>query len=450
MKLRPWTPGPLAESAAGPPRPGFLGLAAFLAPAYLRFALKIRSVRVTGADILGRLYDESRRGESRFLVAFRHPGDADPHLAFWFLHVRLPRDLGRRRRDFGGRFLAGAEIPLWGGPLVRWALRNAGTVPVRHGVLDRETLDSLVASIAEDPRPVALAPEGQVTYHAGTVQALDEGVARLALWASDRRAGEGRPLPVRIVPLAVDYRYTPRARARLPSFLSRLERRCGLPEGPGTGIRARLDRIWERLVSLAEEHYARTYGQAPAPEGTGIRERLERILEGSLSRLEAFYGRSSPGSDPGGAAGFKARTLAARSAAMERVFHPGARWEGLCPLERGLARRTAAEAFFLDRHQQLVDLGEYLDPAYAGPEGSETPPDRLVEIAQNLWDLANRLEGGDISTRSRAFRKDVILTVGNPVDAGRREGETGRAAARRVLSDLRREFEALAAGSSRQ
>ena len=91
-----------------------------------------------------------------------------------------------------------------------------------------------------------------------------------------------------------------------------------------------------------------------------------------------------------------------------------------------------------------MDLGEYLDPAYAGPEGSETPPDRLIEIAQNLWDLANRLEGGDIASRSRDFRKDVVLRVGAPVDASRREGEGSRAAALRVLEALSAEFRALA------
>lgn len=453
MKMRTWKPGPLSESRPERPRPWFLGLAALLAPVYMMLSLRIRSVRVEGAAILGGQYESARRGRSRFLVAFRHPGDADPHLAFWFLHVRLPRELGRSRRDFGGRFVAGAEIPLWGGPLVRWALRNAGTVPVRHGSLDRATLDSLVASIAEDPLPVALAPEGQVTYHAGTVQSLDEGVARLALWASERLAASGRPLPVRIVPLAVEYRYPPGARARLPAFLSRLERRCGLPYATGTGIRERLDRIWERLVGLAERHYARTYGQAPAPAGTDLRRRLEFLLEGVISRVESFYGRAPAGRAGPGRSGpedLKARTMAARAAAMERVFHPGVRWDGMSPVERGMARRIAAEAFFLDRHQQLVDLGEYLDPAYAGPEGSEAEPDRLVEIAQNLWDLANRLEGGDIARRSRAFRKDVVLTVGTPVEAYREAGESRREAAGRILGTLRAGFETLAAGPAPQ
>lgn len=450
MKTRPWKPSTRTESRPEEAKPWFVALAALLAPAYMRLALRIRSVRVEGAEVLGGQYDAARGGRSRFLVAFRHPGDADPHLVFWFLHVRLPGELGRARKDFGGRFVSGAEIPLWGGPLVRWALRHAGAVPVRHGSLDRPTLDTLVTSIAEDPRPVALAPEGQVTYHAGTVQPLDEGVARLALWAAERMAASSRPLPVRIVPLAVEYRFTPRARARLPAFLSRLERRCGLADGSALALRERLDRIWERLVTVAEDHYARTYGQAPAPPGSGIRERLERILDGSLARLEAFYGLPSRGPDTGGTAGLKARTMAARAAAMDRVFHSPARWKGMSPLERGLARRTAAEAFFLDRHQQLVDLGEYLDPAYAGSEGSETSPDRLIEIAQNLWDLANRLEGGDIASRSRAFRKDVVLRVGAPVDASRREGEGSRTAARRVLSDLHRAFEDLASKHSAQ
>lgn len=439
MKLPRWEPALRDESRPGSAKPWFISLVALLAPAYMRAALRIRSVKVEGAGVLGRLYDEARRGESRFLVAFRHPGDADPHLAFWLLHAGLPRELKRPRQDFGARFVSGDEIALWGGPLVSWALRNAGTVPVRHGYLDRPSMDALVAAIADSPTPVALAPEGQITYHVGSVPALDEGTARLALWAGDRLGATGRPLPIRIVPLAVEYRFTAAARARLPAFLSRLERRCGLADGGGDAPRARIERIWERMVGLAERLYARVYGQAPAPKGSGLRERLAQLLEGSIARLEAFYGLA-----PGAGAGIKARTMAARTAAMARVFYDRGRWEAMSPLERGMARKAAAEAFFLDRHQQLVDLGEYLDPAYAGPEGARTPPDRLIELAQNLWDLAQRLEGGDVSTRTRDFSKDVVLRVGAPVEAAPRAGERSRSAAKRVTEELHAGFVALA------
>lgn len=441
MKLPRWEPALREESRPGSAKPWFISLVAFLAPAYMRAALRIRSVKVEGAGILGRQYEEARRGESRFLVAFRHPGDADPHLAFWFLNVRLPRELRRPRKDFGARFVSGDEIALWGGPLVRWALRNAGTVPVRHGYLDRPAMDALVDAIAESPTPVALAPEGQISYHVGSVPALDEGTARLAIWAAGRLGATGRPLPIRIVPLAVEYRFSAAALARLPSFLSQLERRCGLADGGSEAPRARIERIWDRMVGLAEDHYARVYGQAPAPRGSGLRERLELLLEGSITRLEAFYGLT-PGTGAGSE--LKARTMAARSAAMARVFYNRGRWESMSPLERGMARKAAAEAFFIDRHQQLVDLGEYLDPAYAGPEGSRTPPDRLIELAQNLWDLAQRLEGGDVSTRTGVFSKDVVLRVGDPIEAAPRNGEKSRSAARRITEELHAGFVALA------
>lgn len=434
MKLDPWETGPLPEAHAERPRPWFLALASFLAPAYLRLALKVRSVRMEGAETLKGLYREAGEGKARFLVAFRHPGDADPHIVFWALNCRLAKKiLGRGRGAFGGRFVSGAEIPLWGGPVVRWALRNAGTVPVAHGRLDRRALDYLVRAIMEDPTPVVLAPEGQVSYHSGTVQSLDAGVARLALWASERLADAGNPIPVRLVPLSVDYRFLPDAYDRLPGFLSRLERRCGIQEALDGEIRERLARLWERLVSVAEEQYARVYNLALAPEGSCVRERIRRLIEGALARVEAFYGLSPSGD-------LRARVMAARAEAMERVFHPDERWKRMSPLERGMARRTAGEAFFLDRHQQLTDLAEYLDPDYAAPDA---PPDRLIETAQNLWDLANRLEGGDIGFRSRTFRKDVVLTAGPPVTAERHAGEKKHAAAERILSELFREFAAL-------
>lgn len=447
MKLKTWKPGPLPHAHPDRARNWFLALASVLAPPYVRLALNVRSVSIKGAEALALLYREAGEGRSRFLVAFRHPGDADPHLVFWALHSLLGRQLRRSKADmdpastggrFGGRFLSGSEILLWGGPLVRWALRNAGTVPVTHGRQDRATLDAVVNAIVESPLPVVLAPEGQVTYHTGTVQALDAGAPRLALWASDRLAASGNPLPVRIVPLAVDYAYGEEARSRLPRFLSRLERRCGLPESPALTAHERLGCIGNRLVETAERFYQATYGQAPAPEGSSLRERILRLVEGALAREEAFYGLA-PSAD------FRTRVMTARAGTMERVFRPARDWESMSPLEREMARRAAGEAFYLDRHQQLADLAEYLDPAYAEADG---PFDRLVEAAQNLWDLANRLAGGDIGDRSRTFPKDVVLTVGGSVTVERRPGEKTKEASARVLSELRREFETLAAGGA--
>ena len=75
----------------------------------------------------------------------------------------------------------------------------------------------------------------------------------------------------------------------------------------------------------------------------------------------------------------------------------------------------------------------FLDPAYLD---GEPHFNRLVETAQNLHDFANRLEGMGPKHRSKYFRKDATLIVGEPICASRQEGEGRKEAAKRVQLQL--------------
>lgn len=442
MKMKPWIPREAVQILLGRQSRVFLGVTALLGPAYARFILRLSRVGLEGQAILVEEYRRSVSDEGRFIVAYRHPGDADPHLVFHVL-TNLLRGLAPATEADGrpgAWYPSGTEVQLWASPLVQWALRNAGIVPVRHGSVDRAALDYLVRAVAERHRPMAIAPEGMASLNGGIVPELDPGTARIALLAAERLNSKGTPMPVRILPVAIEYSYgRTTSAARLCRFIGRLERRIGIARGDRkaetspAAIKARLLTLWEGLADIAERAYARAWGVKPAPEGSGLKERIRTLLDASIARLEAFYGVIP-------AASLKARILNIRAESLHRVFYSREELAGFSRLELGAARRGAAEAFFLDQIYMVAALAQFLDPAYL--EG-DPHFNRLVETAQNLHDLANRLEGMGIKHRSKYFLKDALLIVGKPVEAVRLPDESRKEAAERVQRALEDGFRAL-------
>ncbi|MDP3176578.1 MAG: hypothetical protein Q8M76_01660 [Spirochaetaceae bacterium] len=449
MSFKPWIPRVAARIEPGEQSRSFVGVASFLGPAYARFILRLSRIGVEGRERLVEEYRRSAADIGRFVIAYRHPGDSDPHLVYHVLTNLLAGEASATGPDGrpGAWYPSGTEVQLWASPLVLWALRNAGIVPVRHGGVDRAVLDYLVRAVAQRRRPMAIAPEGMCTFHRDELSELDPGTARIALLASERLAASGSPLPVRILPVAIHYTFSrTTSAAKLGRFVSRLERRLGL-DGSVTrdrrsrrrraddpaSIRDRLLKVWEALVSVAESSYSRSWGIKPAPAGSGLRDRLVAVVEASIGRLEAYYGVAP-------ASSLKARILNIRAEALGRVFYTEEELAAFSPVGLGAARRGAAEAFVLDQVYLAAAVAQFLDPSYI--EG-EPRFDRLVETAQNLHDLANRLEGLGMRHRSRYFLKDAFLVVGEPIEASRREGESRREAADRVQGELSEGFRKL-------
>ena len=323
-------------------------------------------------------------------------------------------------------------MQLWASPLVLWALRNAGIVPVSHGGVDRAALDYLVQSVAERRRPMAIAPEGMTTLHCNTLPELDPGTSRIALLAAERLADSGKAIPVSILPLSIDYSYErTTSPARLSRFLDRLEKRIGVAS-PGKGgnskleLKQRILEVWERMIGIAETVYARSWNIKPAPEGSSLRERTLVLLDESIRRLEAFYAVVP-------AQSLKARILNIRAESLRRVFFLQEEIIAFSDLEREAFKRGSAEAYFIDQIYSASAVALFLDPAYLD---GEPHFNRLVETAQNLHDFANRLEGMGLKHRSRYFRKDALVIIGEPISASRKEGESRKEAAKRIQQEL--------------
>ncbi len=427
--------------------------------------LRVRRFETHNVDRLVRLYRQLQDGSIRLIVAFRHPGTEDPGVVS---HL-LCSIVGREARHLGTplrtaprmHFLYGRDVPEWGGKYLAWFLPQIGGISVFAGKHNSESINTLRRYMRDKDQPLAMAPEGQVTYHADRVAALEPGTAQLAFWCLEDLRRQGRSEEVVIAPVCTSYHYRDGDWAGLERIVGDMEKECGLPEVAGLAIAPgrrppprpdaasreklyrRFLRLARHLVSVAEAFYARFYGArfppAPVEEGTaGLQERIERLCDAALSTAEGYFGLPSKGD-------FVTRVFAVRYAGLSWIFREDIEeLSRIPPLERVLADRIAAEAWLRLRHMELVDILEYIRTDYLQPDSGI---DRFVESVLNLRDVVNRLEGGNISGHRNPFRKTARIIVNEPIAVSPWWGlykENRRRAVAEVTGALARSFREVA------
>ena len=439
----------LASSAVDP---FALFLIRALGPLYAKVALRIDGVELRHADRLVEAWREFQEGRARLILAFRHPYGDEPQLFSRVFDVLAPREARRLGAPLPlaphARFVHGYEVPLWSGPLVRWLLPRIGAVPVYHVRFDSASVARLRSIAREGPHPLALAPEGQVSYRSETLPRIESGTARLAFWCAEDLEKAGGRLPVLVLPLSVHYRYDEAGIGKLEAFVARLERTCGLgaPRSDRSAdrsarsfaLKARLVELDLALLSMLERFYGLGRPGKASDDAVDRDKRLDEVLETALARAEAMLGIGAEGADR------IARVYRIRQEGWDRIY-PDRRGGKTSPLERALADRRAGEAWYAMRHMETVDLANYLDGGYLdGPANGKAPSfGRLVESAYSLADLASRLVGGDISHRPNFLRKRAIVFAAGAIDLGARYPEYSRdrrAAVEDATADLAKAY----------
>jgi hypothetical protein len=447
-----------------------------VSPAYLRLGEGIAGVRTENAETLLGELEEFFAGRTRLIIAFRHPSVSDAPLLAYLFSRRLPRiarRLGRRLpRRTHVHFLYGRGVPVWAGAPLAWILPRIAAIPVYNRRHDSRGMATVRAAALEGRFPLALAPEGQVSYHNKAFGDLEAGTGRIALWCRDDLRAAGRREDVRILPLSIEYRYPGEGRAALAGILREIAGRTGIEVDVGTADGA--PRVYEVLLDLTgqllshiESAYRVSFRAAPsggavadgvaasapgagATEGTpaaglaatsdpaaatpaALRRRIVALCDRVLRVGENVHGLASDGS-------LLDRVFRLRDAGWRRMFRDDL--QALSPLERALADGAAEEAKIAARHMELVDVLEYLDPAYISPEG---PFERLVEYAVNLQDVVNRLLGGTIAGRIRIKGREAVVCAGTPVSvaAFAAGGTPSRTAASHITNYLGAEFSRL-------
>jgi hypothetical protein len=381
-------------------------------------ALKTRKIRLRGGESLVEAFRAFQSGEIRLVLAFRHPHPDDgPVLFHAFTRQvrRIAQGMRVRLKDVPhAHFVFSRDVPLWKGRSVQFLLPRIGATAVLAGRADSRGYDMLRKLAVDGRFPIAMAPEGQVTYHSRKLGPLQPGTARVALWALEDLRRSGRTEGVCILPVATAYHYDARGPERVHHLLDRTEAVCGAATRAGEasrkGLFQRVLGILEYLVSRMERLYETEYPQAAyggSTVGASLEQRIGLICDAALRVAESQF-------DLPGSGGFVQRVFAAREAGLRRVFRLHRDEDGpVPPLERDLADRIAGEAYLGLRHMELVDVLEYVRPDYISPDSSL---DRFVEMAENLWDITSRLRGGNISGRLNALPRRVEVRVGTVVD----------------------------------
>ncbi|HEY9593589.1 MAG TPA: hypothetical protein VHE79_03870, partial [Spirochaetia bacterium] len=317
------------------------------------------------------------------------------------------------------------DVPEWSGQWLSWFLPLIGAISVFPGRYHSESITTIRRSLFESPHPLALAPEGQLSYHNERVPALETGTAQLAFWCMEDLRKASRTEDVVILPVCTSYHYDPRDWKGLVRLLARVEREVGLepaaedpsaqhtpPDGEGRlRIYERTLAVTDRIASLAEAYYERFYGVHFHPSSGGsapeeLQGRLTAICEAVLSMVEERLQLVAKGD-------FVRRVMAIRQAGFLRQCRDDiADLDALSPVEKRMADRVAQEAWLLLRHMELIDVLEYFDMGYLAPDSSF---DRFVETITDLWDIANRLEGGNVSGRVNPFWKTARIVVNEPI-----------------------------------
>lgn len=435
-------------------------VARLLSPLYLRFGEGVSRVEVEGVTTLVEEYHRFRRGESRLVVPFRHPSASDAAVVGYLFGRRLPELARREGRPIRGpafvHFLYGRGVPLWAGPPTGWLLPRLGAIPVYHQRIDSRGMRAVREALKVGRFPVALAPEGQVTYYNKKVGELELGTGRIALWGTEDLRAPGETTEVRILPISLEYRYGPGAGASLDKALRWIEEQTGIAAGsdhrrPGPEIYRALLRMTEALLDFLDRLYApflrirgateperRSATGAHRPTGwaESLTVRVTATCEAVLRAGEAVHNLSEEGP-------LLKRVLRLRDAGWRRMYRDDL--EELRPAERVFADTLAKQAHDAKLHMEVADALEYLDPCYIAPEG---PFERFLEYALTVQDVVNRLGGGTIASRMRPSGRVAIVTVGDPrgvtnLTGAGEIGASGRRAAAQVNEYIRSEFQRL-------
>jgi 1-acyl-sn-glycerol-3-phosphate acyltransferase len=375
-------------------------LCKLLARLYLFLFYGVAKVVLRGQKDLFNAFKRALEGKSRCIIAFRHPNGGEPQLLAWFFLFKLRRLAAKAGVKFSrfphAFFVYGYEVVRWGGWAVRFVMPNVGAMPIHHSKVDTKGMARIYRALTDGPYPLALAPEGQVSYTTESVPRLEPGAVRIGFHAADRLAKAGSDRPVEILPVAVHFRFGPWGRFTLARLIRKIEKyTCAGKELRALAISQRLKVSRDHILEVNEKRY----GLKSDPE-IPFEERLDAVIDAALAATERILGVKSEGD-------LFARMYYLRQLCWDRMILPGVdSLDNLPGVERGVTDLAAGEAWHASRHLELVDFSWYFRVPLPA---DDAPMHRLVEYSQNLWDFANRTMGGAYGNRVSIFPRRVIV-----------------------------------------
>ncbi len=341
--------------------------ARMLGPAYLYFALKVKRLRIENPQMLAKHIQGFKAKKHILIFTFRHAAKEDaPLLLVGIKNTHL-------------RFLYGRDVLNWAGKVTSFIFPRLGFIAVQNRGTNKEGLKFLKEEVQKGKFPLALAPEGQVTYHMYRCSPIQTGVANIALWALET----GKE--VSIVPLVAGYRYDESLTALISSWQEK------------TKVQLSQDSCKNQILSAFEQSLdiVASSFQLETNKDLPFIERRDVLCDAILAQAEdlaVLQNREGTILD---------RLFRLRFIAEDVLFGSTERQESQLQNTREYLKNC-----------QVVDILEYLDPSYL--EGADQEG-RMYESVLNLLDLQNRLEGGTINSRFSPRIKQAVIYAGDAV-----------------------------------
>ena len=397
-------------------------LCKLLARLYLFLFYGVAKVMLQEDKILLEAFRRALAGESRCIIAFRHPNGGEPQLLSWFFLFKLKRYAARKGIHFArwphAVFVYSYEVVRWGGWAARFVMPNLGGMPIHHAKMDTKGMARIYNAIVNGPYPVALAPEGQVSYTTDSIPRLEPGVIRIGFKAAEQleaKAGSDPvtsagscpgTIPLEILPVAVYFRFGPWGRATLELLLKKIDKACGFFGREKLPFTERVRRCRDYILVVNEDRY-----HIRSDDSLSFDERLEQVIAAALITAERMLGLKSEGE-------FFHRIYRLRQYCWDRIILPGVTTlDGMSRVERGVKDLKAGEAWHIGRHQELIDFCWYFRVSLPT---EETDIHNKIEYVQNLWDFANRTMGGAYSDRVSIFPRKVIIQAAPVINLSER------------------------------
>ena len=388
----------------------------FVSTVYIHFIFGFAKIFVRG-DSLYEAFENALSDKSRVIIAFRHGNGAEPQLLTWFFLYKLRAYAAKKGFRFARRphalFIYGYEVARWGGWLARFVMPYLGAMPIHHSKIDSKGMARIYKAITEGPYPVALAPEGQVTYFTDVILRLENGTVSIGFHSARELEKNNIDIPVMILPVSVHLRYDSSGIASMEKLLRKTEKHCGFSRADckKDSFTERLSKCREYILLLNEKRY-----NIQPDTSLSFNDRLSNVVYTALFTAESGLGiESHPAA---GDEDFFRRLYKVRHICWDRIFIP--EFESLkktSKVLRSIADLGAGEAWFISRHQELADFCRYFIKDI--PQ-EESALHSKIEYVQNLWDFANRTMGGAISGRKNIFPKKIIITAAPAINVSSR------------------------------
>jgi hypothetical protein len=360
----------------------------------------------------------------------------------WFFLFKLRRFAARMGVRFDRRphvvFVYGYEVARWGGWPARYVMPNVGAMPIHHSKVDKFGMARIYRSIVEGPYPLALAPEGQVSYSEDSIPRLESGTIRIGFHAAHQleqlNKDTGKNIPVEILPVSIHFRFGIIGKSTINRLLVNIEKLCGfsrvtLKEAKKLSFHERILRCRDHILEVNESRY-----NIPEDSSLSFEDRLEKVINAALETAERMLDIKIEGD-------FFARMYKVRQICWDRIFLPDIdNLNGLSRVKRSTLDLAAGEAWYISRHQELIDFCWYFrQPVPSG----DTALYKKIEYIQNLWDFASRTMGGAISERKNIFIRKVVIHSAPVINLTERLPqyyENKKAAVAQGVTDLEKAF----------